>query len=222
MTLADRYHALKKEIHQKAIASGRDPGAITLVVVTKQQPIEKIRELYDAGCRDFGENRVQEALPKMAALPDDIRWHFIGTLQSNKINKVVGAFHLIHSVDNPELAEKISETSQRKGIITPILLEVNTSQEASKHGLSAEEWLKHLEEMRKLPAIRIQGLMTMAPYTDDTQCIRSCFKKLGELQKKDPERLQDLSMGMSNDYLIAIEEGATLLRIGSAFIISDI
>jgi hypothetical protein len=181
-------------------------GEATLVVVTKNHSIDEIMQVYNEGCRDFGENRLQEALPKIEALPKDIRWHFIGSLQRNKVNKVVENFSFIHSIDSLPLAEKIAATGKK----IPCFLEVNTSGETSKHGFTIEE----CEKLPKMEGIEIVGLMTMAPLTDDKRVIRSCFSKLRLLKEK--LGLKFLSMGMSHDWRIALEEGATHLRIGSA------
>jgi pyridoxal phosphate enzyme (YggS family) len=216
------YRQIEQKIRDKALACGRQPSEMTLVAVSKNFPLEAIQAVYQEGCREFGESRVQEAFQKIPLLPDDCKWHLIGTLQSNKVAKAISAFHLIHSVDHLGLAQKISQASQLKGIITPILLQVNTSGEVTKHGLSAEGWLSALESVNQLPYIRVEGLMTIAPYTHDQTHIRSCFRQLYTLretwrnQMKNPTSFHHLSMGMSNDYLIAIEEGATLLRIGTA------
>lgn len=216
------YRKILENIHEKALQCGRDPNEIKLISVSKDSPVDLIQTIYQQGARDFGESRVLEALDKIPLLPYDCRWHFIGTLQSKKVTKVISAFALIHSVDTLELAMKISQASEKKGIITPILLQVNTSKEASKHGLYADEWEKKLEAVNELSHIKIEGLMTMAPLTEDQPIIRHCFKKLSQLREKwrshmkNPSSFQHLSMGMSHDYLIAIEEGATLLRIGSA------
>ena len=184
-------------------------GDALLVAVTKGRSVEEIMELYEQGIRDFGENRVQEALAKMEQLPKDIRWHFIGKLQKNKVSKVIGKFYLIHSVDTPELARLISQKSIET---TSILLEVNTSGEGSKSGLSPQEWALEIENLKKLPHLEIKGLMTMAPLTDDEIAIRRCFSKLREL--KEAWGFKELSMGMSSDFKIALEEGATMVRIG--------
>ncbi len=181
-----------------------------LVAVTKGRSIDQIMQLYQKGIRDFGENRVQEALLKIETLPKDIRWHFIGKLQKNKVSKVIGKFYLIHSVDNPELAHLISKISKEN--TTSILLEVNTSGEKSKSGLSAQEWETEIPALKKLPNLEIKGLMTMAPLTDDVSVIRECFAALRKL--RDKWGLKELSMGMSQDYKIALEEGATMVRIG--------
>jgi PLP dependent protein len=222
MNIAIHYHQVVQNIREKAVACGRDSSEIILVAVSKTYPCESLQSVYQEGGRDFGESRVQEALEKISYLPQDCRWHLIGTLQNNKVPKVVSLFYLIHSIDTPQLAQRVSQASQMKGVTTSILLQVNTSGEKSKHGFSAEEWERSLESINQLSHLKIEGLMTMAPYTDDQRVIRSCFRKLHQLretwsnQMKDPSAFHHLSMGMSNDYLIAIEEGATLLRVGSA------
>jgi hypothetical protein len=222
MSTVTHYCQIEQQVREKALACGRQPQEITLVAISKTYPVESIQSVYQEGGRVFGESRVQEALQKIPVLPPDCQWHLIGTLQSNKVSKAISAFRLIHSVDHLQLAQKISHASQEKGITTSILLQVNTSGEVTKHGLSGEEWEKALESINQLSHLRVEGLMTMAPYTEDQELIRSCFRKLYQLrekwrsQMKDPTSFCHLSMGMSNDYLIAIEEGATLLRIGSA------
>jgi pyridoxal phosphate enzyme (YggS family) len=176
-----------------------------LVAVTKGHSWDECQPLYREGIRDFGENRLQEALPKMEEAPVDARWHFIGTLQKNKVNKVAGRFALIHSVDSFELAEKISKTAPQD-----ILLQVNIRH---RHGFTPDELRKSFEALRALPNLSIQGLMTMAPDTEDTAIIRDTFRTLRKL--RDELGLKELSMGMSHDWQIALEEGATLLRIGT-------
>lgn len=214
MAVSDNYQNVKSQIVEAAQQCGRDPREITLVAVSKGYPWEHVQPLYQAGCRDFGESHVQDALQKMSGANSDIRWHFIGTLQKNKVNKVIGHFFLIHSVDSLELAQKISSSSQEKEVTTPILLQVNTSGESTKHGLTVEEWRRAFEIVIQLPAIRVEGLMTMAPFVQDEATIRRCFERLRKF--KEELSLQHLSMGMSNDYKLAIAEGATILRIGSA------
>lgn len=176
-----------------------------LVAVTKGHELSACMPLYEAGIKTFGENRVQDALPKMESAPKDISWHFIGTLQKNKVNKVVGKFDLIHSVDSFDLAEKISKTGPQK-----ILLQVNVRH---RHGFSPEDLRECFSDLLKLPNLSIEGLMTMAPDTDDKTLIRSTFRELRLL--RDELGLKELSMGMSQDWQIALDEGATLLRIGS-------
>lgn len=187
---------------------------VTVVAVSKQRSLEDILQVYRAGCRDFGENRVPEALEKIEKAPQDIRWHFIGMLQRKKVPKVIGKFALIHSVDSPELAKKISLCSADRGAETSLLLQVNTSGEKTKHGFSPQELQKMFPQLLELPNIAIKGLMTMAPLTDDKEQIQSCFSQLRLL--RDEFQLHHLSMGMSHDYPIAITEGATLVRIGTA------
>lgn len=222
MSIQTHYAQIAQQIKEKAIRCGRKPEDVTLIAVSKTYPLEAIRCVYQEGCREFGESSVLEAMKKMSKSPTDCKWHLIGSLQSNKIGKAISAFHLIHSVDTLQLAQKISHASEAKGIMTSILLQVNTSGEETKHGLSASKWEHSLDFVNQLPNIQVEGLMTMAPFTKDQQIIRSCFRKLYQLreewrsQMKDPLLFHHLSMGMSHDYLIAIEEGATLLRIGSA------
>lgn len=208
MSPAERYLRLKAEL----------PQGVTLVAVSKQQPMEALKSVYAAGCRDFGESRVQEAIPKMEALPE-ARWHFIGTLQENKVRKIIGRCALIHSVDSVALARKISQVSQELGVTTPILLQVNTSGEPSKHGLSMQEWRQNLRSVLTLPMISVEGFMTMAPLSEDDSVVRRCFHDLhqfrGEMEQSTNRRYPHLSMGMSQDYKIAIEEGATIVRLGS-------
>jgi pyridoxal phosphate enzyme (YggS family) len=224
---------IRKQIKEACLRAHRKVNTVQLVCVTKKQPIEAIQTLYDQGERIFGESRIQEALPKQQAMNRDIQWHLIGSLQTNKVKKAVGAFELIHSVDSFHLAEAIHKEAQKKGITQNILLEVNTSQEASKHGFQQEELLDCFDTLLELSNLRIQGLMTMAPaYTakseeeqqeKEQQYIRSCFRSLATLKQQliaaHPEihtSCIHLSMGMSQDFEIAIEEGATFIRIGSA------
>jgi PLP dependent protein len=220
MTAEEQYRKIAANVAELAAGAGRDPGEVHVVAVSKSHPREAVDEVYLAGCRDFGENRMQEALPKMEGSPSDLRWHFIGNLQTKKVPKIIGRFHLIHSVDSPKLARKISDSGEREGVVSNILLEVNTSGEESKHGLSPEKWQAEFEGVIASPGIAVKGLMTMAPLTEDEGIIRGCFSRLREfrdsLQSSYSLALPHLSMGMTNDYPIAIEEGATLLRIGTA------
>lgn len=212
--ISDRLRALQSEIASVAIRCGRSPSDISLIAVTKYASPPSILEAYNAGHRAFAESRIPTALEKISQLPSDIAWHFIGRLQSNKVSKAIGRFALIHSVDTPELAADIAARSRAQNLTTSILLQVNTSSEPSKQGFTPDACRQHIDTLRSLQGISIQGLMTMAPLTPDTDRIRACFSALRTL--RDELRLQHLSMGMSHDYPIAIEEGATLLRIGSA------
>lgn len=219
MNIETNLKVVQVHIEEATACVGRTKEDVTLVAISKGRSLEEIRDAYSLGLRDFGENRVAEALEKMGALPPDIRWHFIGKLQKNKISKVIGKFILIHSVDTPELAEKISNISEERGIVTSILLEVNISEEVTKSGLSSEAWVKSYQKLLALKGIDICGLMAMAPLTQNERVIRQCFSGLRFLR----ERLEEiggvltiLSMGMSNDYHFAIQEGSTLIRVGSA------
>lgn len=215
----DRYQLVQNKMTEAAHACGRPVEEVQLVVVTKYQPIEAIREAYEAGCRVFGESRVQETEEKIPLLPNDCEWHLIGSLQTNKVGKALGLFKIIHSVDSLGLAKKIAALSQQP---TSILLQVNVSGEKSKHGLPPDEWEQIIDRMNELPHLQVKGLMTMAPFTKDEKVIRTCFRTLYDLQHKwkgrmrDPAMFTELSMGMSNDYPLAIQEGSTLVRIGSA------
>ncbi len=195
-------------------ASPRGSTEPLLVAVTKGRSVETIRRYYDAGLRNFGENRVQEAVPKIKALPKDIRWHFIGHLQSNKMKEVVGQFALIHSVDSPKLLERINAVARELGITQNILLEVNVSGEKTKYGFKPDELNDAMRELENLKSIRVLGLMTMAPYGAKEEELRKVFGSLREL--RDEFNLGELSMGMSDDFEIAVKEGATIVRVGRA------
>ena len=205
---------VRETIEQTAISCGKIPQEITLIAVSKGQSIEAILKAYDAGQRDFGENRTKELLEKIEKAPKDIQWHFIGSLQRKKVKEIIGKCVLVHSVDSIRLAEEISKRSVASGLVTPILLEVNISGETSKHGFSAQELRSQITEIQSLEGIKIEGLMTMAPLTEDKALVRSCFAGLRAL--RDELHLSHLSMGMTHDYTIAIEEGATHLRVGTA------
>lgn len=208
------YQRVLEDVNQHAIKFGRDPDEIKVIAVSKNQPLTNIERLNEMGCQDFGENRIQEALLKIEASKMPLKWHFIGPLQKNKVRKAIGKFDLIHSVDSPELVSKISEISQECSLKTSLLLQVNISDESSKQGFSPESLLDNYGIIAQLPSIKIEGLMTMAPFVKDEKLIRRCFSTLYQLKEK--LGLKHLSMGMSQDYHLAIEEGATMLRIGSA------
>jgi PLP dependent protein len=218
MSVADNYLHVLDEIAKSAQRYNRNISDITLVSVSKGYNWQHVQPAYDLGCRNFGENRLQEALEKIPEAPTDINWHMIGTLQKNKVKSAIQAFSLIHSVDSFELAQIISDMSQQFGIKTPILLQVNTSDEKTKHGLSGQAWSEKLDILAGLQGIQIEGLMTIAPFIQDEVFIRRCFEKLRLLRDEFTTviPMHHLSMGMSNDYQWAIAEGATLLRIGTA------
>ena len=185
-----------------------------LIGVTKGHLPDRILNYYNLGIRDFGENRVQEALPKLEALPKDIRWHFIGHLQSNKVKDVVGKFKLIHAADSLKLLEKINSRAAELRIIQDVLIEVNVSGEETKYGFRAGEVLGVLESAKGLPNVRVLGLMAMAPYGTKETGLHRVFGSLRELAAT--SNLPELSMGMSDDFEIAVSEGATMIRIGRA------
>ncbi len=199
---------------------GRQVLDVRLVAVSKTYPPAVIQEAWNSGQHVFGENRVQDALPKIAELPAEAEWHFIGHLQSNKIRKALPAFTLIHGVDNLELAQQINRIAGEMGLTANILLEINVSGEASKFGFSPADLRENLEGLLCLPNIRINGLMTMAPYSEDPETARPVFSKLrilrDELAAQSGQALPELSMGMSGDFEVAIQEGATIVRIGSS------
>ncbi len=207
-----------EKIKLTAEKSGRSPKEITLVAVTKTHPLTECLPLLEDGITHFGENRLEEAFEKMEGAPKEIKWHFIGSLQRKKVPKIIGRFSLIQSVDSFELAEKISECSLKASLKTSILIQVNTSSELSKHGFKPQDLKELFPSLLTLEGVKIEGLMTMAPLTEDKQIIRKTFSLLREL-KEELEKVHPmphLSMGMSNDFEMAIEEGATLLRIGTA------
>ncbi|MCB9057151.1 MAG: YggS family pyridoxal phosphate-dependent enzyme [Calditrichae bacterium] len=212
---------VKDQIADAAVRAGRNPDDITLLAVSKVFGIEDIREVYNLGQRDFGESRAQELRDKAPQMPDDVIWHFIGPLQTNKIKYVIPNANLIHAVDSVKLARAIAEFGSSKEISPSILVEINTSQEEQKHGFSPDETIDKVLEIMEISGITVKGLMTMAPFTDHVFEIRESFstlKKLHDriLQQKHNSNFNILSMGMSGDFEIAIEEGSTLVRIGTA------
>lgn len=194
---------------------------VVLIAVSKTKPIEAIQEAYAIGCRDFGENKVQEIIQKYEELPRDIKWHMIGHLQRNKVKYIIDKVEYIHSVDSLRLAEEISKQALKHELTMKILLEVNVSGEESKFGIKIEELNDLYDSIRKLPNISICGFMTVAPYVIDPEKNRNYFSELKQvlvdIQAKniDNTNMSELSMGMSGDYLIAIEEGATFVRVGT-------
>lgn len=200
--------------------SGREPSAIELVAVSKYQPAQNIRAIMEEGISLFGESRIQEAALKIPLLPTKLHWHFIGHLQSNKIRKSLPLFELFHSIDSLDLALAMDRIAGEMGLFPRVLLEVNVSGEASKHGFSPISLKALLEQLLRLPRLQVEGFMTMAPLTKDPETTRPYFAQLRELRDEAARDfgipLSSLSMGMSHDFEIAIEEGATLVRIGSA------
>jgi pyridoxal phosphate enzyme (YggS family) len=218
--IASRYEAVRRQVADAADISGRSPGDVTIVAVTKTVGIEDIRCALIAGLNDFGENRVQEFLGKYGLFPD-ANWHFIGTLQSNKVKDVVGRACLIHSVDSCHLLREIDLRSGQAGVVQPILLQVNVSGEESKHGFPCADVREALIEASQLFNVEVRGLMTMAPFGRPEDA-RWVFRELRDLRDSLREmplngvELDELSMGMSNDFRVAVEEGATIVRVGGA------
>ena len=219
MSITSNIKQLRDDIAATALRRSRNPDEIKLVAVTKYSEPAQIMEAYDAGLRDFGENKIQSALAKMPALPDDIRWHMIGHLQRNKVKYALGRFAMVHSVDSVRILETLSRRAETGGAVQSILIEINLSREESKSGADPEDAEMLVRTALSLPGVALKGFMTMAPLTDDKDVIRDVFAGLRGLRDRMEDTfgvsLQELSMGMTNDYRIAIEEGATILRIGS-------
>lgn len=219
--VTEQYRQIQRRVEEACKRAGRSPEDVTLIAVSKTKPVSMLKEAYDAGARDFGENKVQEILEKYTEMPDDVRWHMIGHLQTNKVRQVVGKVCLIHSVDTVKLAGEIEKESEKKGLTTPILLEVNVAEEESKFGFHAEEVSAALDEISAMPHIQVSGLMTIAPFVENPEENRQFFRKLNQLyidmksKKADNVNMKILSMGMTGDFEVAIEEGATMVRVGT-------
>ncbi len=219
--LKDNLKQVEENIAQACKRAGRERSEVTLIAVSKTKPVEMLQEIYDEGIRDFGENKVQEICEKYGQLPEDITWHMIGHLQRNKVKQVIDKASLIHSVDSYRLAQEISIQAQKKNICMPILIEVNIAQEESKFGISAEETIQLVEEIAALPNLSIKGLMTIAPAVTDPEENRPYFQQIKQLsvdiknKNIDNVSMDILSMGMTGDYAVAIEEGATMVRVGT-------
>lgn len=217
MNIKENLAVVRENIRLAAQRAGRNPDEIRLVAVSKTYPAEDILKAYECGVREIGENRVQEMCEKKPLLPEDLKVHLIGHLQTNKVKQAVKNACLIHSVDSVKLAVEISKASVNEGIVTPVLLQVNVAEDEAKFGLAAEELETVLEQVSELPGIKLKGLMTVPAIETDPETTRGYFRKLHELFEKYKEKysLTELSMGMSGDYEIAVEEGATMVRVGS-------
>lgn len=213
---------VEEKIETVCSTHGIPRDSITLIAVSKTKPVEMLQEIYDAGCRDFGENKVQELVDKYEQLPKDIRWHMIGHLQRNKVKYIIDKVVLIHSVDSLRLAETIEKESAKHNITTDILIEVNMAHEESKFGVLPEEIYDLLMEISKLEHVRVKGLMTVAPFVDNPRKNSEIFEKMHKLsvdiasKNIDNITMSILSMGMTNDYDVALEEGANMIRVGTA------
>jgi len=219
--LREQYEQVKRIVEEECEKAGRAPGSVTLIAVSKTKPIEMLKEVYDCGCRHFGENKVQELVDKYEKLPKDIKWHMIGHLQRNKVKYLIGKTFLIHSVDSLRLAQEISKEAVKKSVDVDILIEVNVAMEESKFGTTTEEALELTRQIAVLPNIHIKGYMTIAPFVENPEDNRKYFQMLKQLsvdimhKKVDNVSVEYLSMGMTNDYRVAISEGADFVRVGT-------
>ena len=222
MSIAENVLRIKERIARAALKGGREPGSVRLVAVSKTKPAAAVAQAYACGQLIFGENYVQELVGKHAELPQEISWHFIGNLQSNKVRQIAGLVDLIHSVDRLSLAREIDRQWGGLGRVCDVLVQVNISREATKGGTSSEELFDLVRSVARLPHLRVCGLMAMPPFFDDPEGARPYFRALKELSREleaaaiPGVEMRELSMGMSGDFEAAIEEGATLVRVGSA------
>lgn len=219
--VAENYREVEERVREACTRSGRDRKEVTLIAVSKTKPVEMIKEAMEAGAEVFGENKVQELCEKYEALPEVRHWHLIGHLQRNKVKYIVDKAELIHSVDSLRLAEEISKEAVRKNVQVNILIEVNVAEEESKFGVKVEDTEALVRQIAVLPGVHIQGLMTIAPYVTDPEENRPVFRALKKLavdihrKNIDNVHMDELSMGMTGDYQVAIEEGATMVRVGT-------
>lgn len=220
--LKDALIEVENNILDACERSGRNPEEVTLIAVSKTKPVEMLQEVYNEGIRDFGENYVQELADKIEIMPKDIRWHMIGHLQRNKVKYLVGKVACIHSVDSLRLAEVINERSIKLGVVTEIMAEVNIAGEESKFGFTRDEVFDFAEKVSTMEGVKLVGLMTSAPYVNDPEENRQYFREMKSLSVDINEKninninITELSMGMTNDYIVAVEEGATYVRVGTA------
>ena len=219
--LADKLASVQKNIEEACKNADRSAEEVTLIAVSKTKPVEMLREAYDAGARVFGENKVQEIADKYDQMPSDVKWHMIGHLQRNKVKYIIDKVAMIHSVDSLRLAETIEKEAAKKDICMPILIEVNVAEEESKFGLKVEEVLPLIEEISSYSHIQVKGLMTIAPFVANPEENRDVFRKLKKLSVDIAAKninninMSVLSMGMTNDYQVAVEEGSTMVRVGT-------
>ena len=219
--IRENIEVIKRRMEEACAQSGRALEDVKLIAVSKTKPLEALQEAYDYGCRDFGENKVQELVEKYEAMPRDIRWHMIGHLQRNKVKYIVDKVFLIHSVDSLRLAQEIEKEAAKKNVTVNILVEVNVAEEESKFGTTAEEAVLLVEEIAKFPHVQVRGVMTIAPYVEDSEKNRLYFEKLKQIyvdiihKNIDNVFMEELSMGMTGDYEVAITEGATYIRVGT-------
>ncbi|MEE9534898.1 MAG: YggS family pyridoxal phosphate-dependent enzyme [Acidimicrobiia bacterium] len=224
-SIARQLRVVHDNIGRAAERVGRQPSSVRLIVVTKGVPVGRVQQAVEAGARCIGENRLQEALPKITALSglrEDLSWHFLGRLQRRKVKAVVGTFEMIHSVDRLELAAEIDQRAKAIGAEQPVLLEVNLGEESSKTGFRPSEVADVMPALDAMTSLRVVGLMAIPPYSPHAEAARPYFRELRELTRSlaglqlERVRMNELSMGMSHDYEIAVEEGATMVRVGTA------
>ena len=219
--IKENIQIVQNKINTACKKAGRTSDDAHLVAVSKTKPVSMLQEAYDCGIRDFGENKVQEILDKYDKLPSDIRWHMIGHLQRNKVKYIIDKVSLIHSVDSLRLAEEISKEAVKHNLIMPILIELNIAEEESKFGLSLHECEEMIYAISQLPNIQIKGLMTVAPFVENAEDNRQYFKSMKQLsvdimrKNIDNVCMDILSMGMTGDYEVAIEEGSNIVRVGT-------
>jgi len=214
MGVRENLQQVKEKVCQAAARAGRDLEKVKIIAVTKRVAVPRMLEVVREGIVDLGENRVQELTEKIPALPQGLHWHMIGHLQTNKVKYVVGAVDLIHSLDSWSLAQEINRQADKLGVVSRVLIQVNISGEETKFGLAPAELPDFLSALKDLPKIAVQGLMTVAPNVENLEEVRPYFRELRLLAAK--HNLEHLSMGMTNDYEVAVEEGADLLRLGTA------
>lgn len=211
---------VRDSLREAALAAGRDPESVRLVAISKTHPAEHVREVFEAGHVLFGESRVQEAKAKIPLLPSRCRWHFVGHLQKNKIRQALPLFELLHSIDSLALARDVDRIAGELGLFPRVLLEVNMAGESSKYGFGPDALSADFETLLKLPRLQIEGLMAIPPLASDPEASRPFFRQLRELRNELSARYQvglpELSMGMSDDFLVAVSEGATYVRVGTA------
>ncbi len=219
--IKDNVAEVEANIQKACERAGRSRDEVTLIAVSKTKPVSDIYEVMETGIKDYGENKVQELCDKIETISEHVNWHMIGHLQRNKVKYIVDKVRMIHSVDSLRLAQQISSEAVKKGVDVDILIEVNVAEEASKFGLSTEAVIQLAEDISKLPAVHIRGLMTVAPFTENPEDNRPYFRNLRQLavdiarKNIDNVTMNELSMGMTGDYEVAIEEGATMVRVGT-------
>lgn len=220
--ITDNYNEIKQIVDETAQKCGRDPSEITLIAVSKTKPLEALEELVSIGVQEFGENKVQELCDKYEHISKPVHFHLIGHLQTNKVKYIVDKATLIHSLDSLKLAKEIQKEAAKKDVIAQVLIEVNVAQEESKFGLRVEEVIPFINEISTYPNLHVNGLMTIAPYVENPEDNREIFRTLKQLsldiisKNIDNIDMNVLSMGMTNDYKVAVEEGATMVRVGTA------